>query len=103
MRPAAGSQRLLVICGYSFGDSHINLEIGKALRESDEKLTVVAFTDGDEPTGLLKKWQGDPLLRQQVLIFAKRGFFHGENQVTSANDLPWWKFEVLTRILSGDV
>ena len=103
MRPAAGSQRLLVICGYSFGDSHINLEIDKALQESDGKLTVAAFTDGAEPTGLLKKWQGDPLLRQQVLIFAKRGFFHGENQMTSANDLPWWKFEVLTRILGGGV
>ena len=35
----SGSQRVLVICGYSFGDRHINLEIDRALRESDANLT----------------------------------------------------------------
>ena len=103
MRPSSGSQRLLVICGYSFRDSHINLEVDKALQESDGKLTIAAFTDSDEPTGQLKKWQADPFVRQQVLVFAKRGFFHGEHKKASDNDLPWWKFEVLTRILGGGI
>ena len=32
LTPVAGSPRLLVVCGYSFGDTHINLELDMALR-----------------------------------------------------------------------
>jgi len=28
LRPRDGSQRVLAICGYKFGDSHINIELG---------------------------------------------------------------------------
>ena len=102
LRPSSGSQRLLVICGYSFGDRHINLEIDRALHESRGNLTVAAFTDRNEPTGLLKDWRGDNSVRDQLLVFANRGFFHGEQEHASTEDLPWWKFENLTRILNGD-
>ena len=101
MRPNTESQRLLVVCGYSFGDSHINLEINNALHESEGNLTIAAFTDEDEPTGQLKEWHEDGEVREQVLIFANRGFFHGDTKVISGEDLPWWKFENLTRILKG--
>ena len=103
MRPRSGSQSLLVICGYSFGDSHINLEIDKALQEADGQLTVAAFTDCEQPVGQLKSWYDDPSLRKQVLIFAKGGFFHGDNANPSQHDLPWWQFQNLTKILRGDI
>ena len=103
MKPNTESQRLLVICGYSFGDSHVNLEIDKSLRESGGNLTVAAFTDGNTPIGQLKEWYEDGEVREQVLIFANRGFFHGDTKETSTEDLPWWKFECLTRILKGEV
>ena len=103
MRPNRGTQRLLVVCGYSFGDSHINIEIDKAIRESQGNLTVAAFTDTDQPTGQLKRWREDGSIREQVLVFARRGFFHGDNVLTTEKDLDWWKFESLTRILSGEV
>ena len=103
MKPNTESQRLLVICGYSFGDSHVNLEIDKSLRESGGNLTVAAFTDGNTPIGQLKEWHEDDAVRKQVLIFANRGFFHGDTKETSTNDLPWWKFESLVRILKGEV
>ena len=102
LRPKSGSQRLLVICGYSFGDRHVNLEIDRSLHESGGNLTIAAFTDRDEPTGLLKDWREDASVRDQVLVFAKLGFFHGDEEVTSTEDLAWWKFENLTRILNGD-
>ena len=102
IRPPTSGQRLVVICGYSFGDSHINLEIDKALQESNGNLTIAAFTDTNEPTGQLKKWNDDINVREHVLIFANRGFFHGVNEMPSS-DLPWWKFENLTRILGGTV
>ena len=103
MRPTAGSQRFLVVCGYSFGDSHINQELDKALRESQGKLTMAAFTNDDQPTGLLKKWYDDEAVREQVLIFAKRGFYHNEKREVSSEDLSWWKFEILTKMLRGEV
>ncbi len=103
MRPTLGAQRLLVVCGYSFGDSHINLEIEKALRESRGNLTVASFTDKDQPEGRLSEWCEDNSIREQVLVFANRGFFHGDTVATSENGLPWWKFENLTKILNGEV
>ncbi len=103
LRPSSGSQRLLVICGYSFGDRHINLEIDRALHESGGNLTIAAFTDRNEPSGQLQAWRDDNLVRDQVLVFSNRGFFHGDEVHISEEDLPWWKFENLTRILNGDV
>ena len=102
MRPELGRQRALVICGYSFRDEHINKELERALQESKDKLTVVAFTHEDELTGVLQAWNDNETLREQVLIFGNRGFFHGETKESSDKDLPWWKFENITRILKGE-
>lgn len=102
MRPTFGRQRALVICGYSFRDEHVNIELGRALQESKDKLTVVAFTHEDELTGVLRAWNDNETLREQVLVFGNRGFFHGETKEFSDKDLPWWKFENITRILKGE-
>lgn len=101
LRPGIGSQRVLIICGYRFGDSHINLEIDSALRESAGRLTIIVFTSEEEPIGQLNIWHKDTNIREQVLIFSKRGFFHGDKCLRSSTDLPWWKFENLTRLLGG--
>lgn len=102
MRPMRGSQRVLVICGYSFGDAHINIEIDRALRESAGDLTVIAFSSEDTPIGKLKEWNETAGIREQVLIFAKGGFFHGDIAEPSKHDLPWWKFENVVRLLGGE-
>ena len=72
------------------------------MQESKDKLTVVAFTNEDELTGVLQTWNDNVTLREQVLIFGNRGFFHGETKESSKKDLPWWKFENITRILKGE-
>ena len=102
MRPDRGSQRVLVICGYSFGDAHINIEIDRALRESAGDLTVIAFSREDEPVGLLEEWNQAEEIREQVLIYANRGFFHGEVAERATHALPWWKFENVVRLLGGE-
>lgn len=102
LRPQSGSQTVLTVCGYSFGDSHINIEIERALRESGGELTVVVFTFDEEPTGDLKRLHEDMEITDQVRIYARRGFFHGTTAVKSANDLPWSKFENITRLLGGE-
>ena len=103
MKAGDGSQRVLVICGYSYSDSHINLEVDRALRESDGNLTIAAFTSENEPTGILEEWHSEVRLREQVLIYANRGFFHGDNSESSKCDLPWWKFQNLVRIIAGEI
>lgn len=102
LRPAPRSQRVLVVCGYRFGDSHINLEVDQALRASDGRLTIAVFTSDEQPSGQIRAWIEDPVVHEQVLVFAKRGFFHGEQAELSPADLPWWKFESLTRLLEGE-
>jgi hypothetical protein len=103
IRPQRGVQCVLVVCGYSFGDAHINVEIARGIRESSGNLTVVVFTSDDEPTGCLKTWLDDVDIRSQVLVFANRGFFHGDLSYRSERDLPWWRFEIVTRLIGGQI
>lgn len=102
LRPTSDTQVVLTICGYSFGDAHVNVELDRALRESDGRLTIIAFTNEDEPKGQLKNWLEDVDVRDQVRIHANRGFFHGTTEERSDVDLPWWRFEMLTRLLGGE-
>ena len=102
LRPTIGVQRVLVICGYSYSDTHINSELYRALRESSGDLTVIAFTSEDTPHGILEAWTEDERIRQQVLVFANRGFFHGDTRDESMEDLRWWKFENITRLIEGE-
>lgn len=102
LMPTSGSQTVLTICGYGFGDSHINLELERALRESGGELTIVAFTAAKEPVGALKTWHEDASITEQVRIYAKSGFFHAATTETSSTELPWWKFENITRLLGGE-
>ncbi len=102
LRPQSGSQTVLTVCGYRFGDSHINLEIDRGLHESAGRLTIVAFTSDEKPEGQLKQWHEDREVQDQVRIYAKKGFFHGNSAEASATELPWWKFENITRLLGGE-
>lgn len=102
LRPSGLSQCVLVVCGYRFRDAHINLEIDRALRESKGKLTVVIFTSDDAPSGQLAEWHKDDAVKEQVLVFANRGFFHGAQTEHATTDLLWWKFENMTRLLGGE-
>lgn len=102
LRPASGSQAVLVVCGYSFGDQHINEEIDTALRISDGNLTVVAFTSNDNLEGQLKKWNEDSIVGDKVLIYADKGFFHGEEKFETEQSVGWWRFEEVARLLEGE-
>ncbi len=101
LRPTPGSQAVLVVCGYSFGDQHINEEIDTALRVSDGNLTVVAFTSEDTLAGQLKEWNEDPIVGEQVLVYADKGFFHGKDKFRIHESIGWWRFEEITRLLGG--
>ena len=101
LRPGAQSYVVLAICGYRFGDAHINAKLDQALRESQKRLTLLVFTEVASLGGIVKEWHESPELRDQVRIYSRRGFFH-LTDTPSTVDLPWWKFEVITRLLGGE-
>ncbi|WP_341953786.1 SIR2 family protein [Salinibacterium sp. TMP30] len=102
LNPPPGDSRLLLISGYSFGDTHINAEVDDALRQSDGRLTVVAFIGDEEPPESLSGWLQDPTIGPNVLTFGRTGFWHGLTSEKAETDLPWWKFETLARIAEGE-
>lgn len=101
LRPANSTQSVLCICGYSFADEHINIEIERAMREATENLTLVILTSDPEPTGSVDAWTKMPEIRERVRVYADRGFFHGDVVRRSSHSLKWWKFEVFTQLLGG--
>ena len=100
--PSEKKEMVLAICGYSFGDSHIDLEIENALYQSEGRLTVAAFTETDGAEGKLKEWLADPLISEQIRVYANKGFFHGDKKVVLEDGTPWWKFEILSKLLGGE-
>jgi len=102
LQPGPSNEVVLAVIGYSFGDSHINYELNRALRESDGRVSFVVFTSDDTPTGLLEEWLKDPAVKEHVRIHANKGFFHADTRIKSETALPWWKFEVLVRLLGGE-
>lgn len=102
LRPLPGRQRVLLVCGYSFSDAHIDIEIDRALRASEGNVTVIVFTYDDRPMKIVEKWHNDPDLSHQVIVFSRRGLFHGEKWLTSDADISWWKFEEVVRLLEGE-
>lgn len=102
LNPRDGREAILTICGYRFADMHINSEIDRALHESARRLNVLVFTEEDEPRQWLKRWFEDKEVNKQVRIHAKKGFFHGDKVHKSNDDLVWWKFENIVRLLGGE-
>jgi len=100
--PGEGKEMVLAICGYNFGDSHIDLEIENALYQSEGRLTIAAFVGTDKPEGKLRNWLNDTAISEQIRVYANKGFFHGGKEANQNAVLPWWKFEILTRLLGGE-
>ncbi len=100
--PSERKEMVLAICGYGFGDSHIDLEIENALHQSEGRLTIAAFVKTDEPKGKLKEWLTLPAISEQIRVYAKKGFFHGDKKLKLDIEILWWKFEILARLLGGE-
>ena len=100
--PSEGKEMVLAVCGYSFGDSHIDFEIENALYRSEGRLTIAAFVGTDEPEGKLKEWLTHSAISEQIRVYAKKGFFHADKKLKLNDEASWWKFEILARLLGGE-
>lgn len=93
----------LGICGYSFGDEHINEEIELAMMQPDNKTTILAFIKDitDIPSNL-QAWQKSPW-QERLYIISSTGIAQGDAE---AKSLPkeephnWWTFQGITRVLT---
>ena len=101
---------LLAICGYIFGDDHVNEEIERPMKYRSSKLTVLAFVRQSDDAGnehalpaALSRWLQEAPWRERLLVVGSHGVYHGslENRYPpAANSLhTWWSFEGLTKLL----
>ena len=103
-RMSITSDNVLIICGYSFGDNHVNAEIYNALSQNKNKTTLLAFVEknNDFLFSLLR----NDLLKKKVYIASQEGIYHGSELLFKPNGtkkLDWWKFAGLTDFIkSGD-
>jgi hypothetical protein len=107
-----GTQNVLITCGYSFGDEHINSELEACLDEASNKTTVVAFTD-EKPSdhivinATLDRWLQHPLFGERVFVAGKNGLYN--NSLTplmpeGKAELGWWSFSGLIDFIeSGEL
>jgi SIR2-like domain len=96
----SSSENVLAICGYSFGDEHINQEIELALQHSDNKTTVLAFSSSIND--VLQKWQ-TLTWSKRLYIISKSGLYVGSSPFyfpEAGKELDWWTFDGVTNLLN---
>lgn len=101
-RLSQGSDHVLLVCGYSFGDDHINAEIEIAMSAGKSQLTIVAFIDEPlSPTleGWLKSSWG-----QRLFIASPKGIYQGSTGPVfplSDGSRDWWTFEGVAKLFAA--
>lgn len=95
-------ENVLITCGYSYGDEHINQEIELSLRNPENRTTILAFSKDLNST--LNKWRELPWAKR-LYIMAEDGIYIGQEgpffAPSEGKKLNWWTFEGVTNILSN--
>ncbi|MEZ5592699.1 MAG: SIR2 family protein [Gammaproteobacteria bacterium] len=106
------SQNVLVTCGYSFSDEHINSEIEYCLEDVNNKTTVVAFTD-EKPKNdgsikinkTLDRWLEHPRFGARIYVAGKNGLYNNSttplNPTDETTELSWWSFSGLINFIKS--
>lgn len=99
----SANSNVLVVCGYSFGDDHINNEIEFALSKEDNKTVLLAFLEcRDGIPRCLEKWRASNF-GQRVIIASLHGLYIGEKGPfkRKTEDDYWWTFNGVTSVLKN--
>lgn len=94
---------MLAVCGYSFGDDHINNEIEFALSKEENKTVLLVFLEcRDEVPACLEKWRSSSF-GSRVLIASLRGLYVGGQGPYQRKDNEdyWWTFKGVTSVLKN--
>ena len=104
-RLVQGVDQVLLICGYSFSDEHINDEIEIALADPRSQLTVIAFVN-ESNGGLpmtLQSWRMHSAWKDQVFVASSRGLYQGPYGpffIAAEGSREWWTFAGVTKLFS---
>lgn len=100
---ATKSDNVLAVCGYSFGDEHINQEIEYALSAPDNRTTMVAFLC--EVSGMpacISKWRTS-LWEKRLYVVTDKGVYVGSagpfHAAPGGGVRDWWTFAGVTKLL----
>lgn len=100
-----GSDHVLLICGYSFGDEHINADIDLAMSNPNSQLTIVAFSN--EPDGNLPKtlneWRTQRSWKNRVYVASPKGLYNGDVGpiFQQTDDRDWWTFDGTAKLFAA--
>lgn len=100
---ADSSERVLLVCGYSFGDEHINQDIEVAMSAPDSQLTLVAFAEEkDALPPVLDDWRKTSW-GERVYVVSTKGLYNSDCGPFWGNDggRDWWTFGGVTEMLSN--
>ena len=110
----AAKDQTLAVCGYSFGDEHINLEIEAALSQEGNNTTLVCFVQEatvvqDQQASalpeILEKWLRSSNFRERVFVLTDKGLYWGaiDNKLPAEgeNSHDWWTFSGVIDLLEN--
>lgn len=104
-RLASGPDHVLMVCGYSFGDDHINDEIEIAMGSDKSQLTLIAFSEerDDQLPKVLQRWRSESW-GERVFVATQRGIYHGQSgpvfEGLKEGGFNWWTFEGVSDLLA---
>lgn len=98
---------VLITCGYSFGDDHINSEIESALSANENKTTLIVFIKEQLENSVvinstLDYWITKSNFMDRVYVAGSKGIYYKSlTPFTPSNnsDLLWWTFNGLTNYI----
>ena len=98
-------ENVLAICGYSFGDDHVNQEIELALSSAENKTTLVAFClQGGGLPAIIQSWLASDW-GKRVYILTERGLYADKQgplfPAKDGDSRSWWTFDGMTAFLES--
>jgi hypothetical protein len=99
----SANSNVLVVCGYSFGDDHINNEIEFALSKENNKTVLLAFVEcKNEIPVCLERWRKKNY-GERIMIASLHGLYVGAKGPIPRKDGEdlWWTFNGMTSVLEN--
>ena len=93
-------ENLFAICGYSFGDEHINQEIQLAMEQAKNKTTILAFAPNRNRK--LTEWAKSSWNKRLYVITEDGVYVGGEGPYVkppNKTKRDWWKLQGVTKLL----
>ncbi len=101
---SATADNVLAVCGYSFGDEHINQEIESAMGAPNNRTTMLVFyCEGHGWAQCLKQWLTSTW-GKRLYVATEKGLYVGREEpyhpAENGKDHGWWTFAGVTKLLN---